>query len=59
MTFEKAASAIGKAHLDAKIQVLTDMLDEIKQQEYMSVAQVRVSMLKQIENFKKLRVEHE
>ena len=59
MDFKQQEKMITDAHIDAKVQVLGDMLCEIQEQEYTSVAQVRGSMISQIESLEKLRLTHE
>ena len=59
MDFKQQVKMITDAHIDAKVQVLGDMLCEIREQEYTSVAQIRGSMISQIESLEKLRLTHE
>lgn len=59
LSFNEQGKVTAKTHIDAKIEVLTDFLDEINEQGYTSIAQIRGSILSQIESVNKLRVNHD
>ena len=59
LSFNEQCKKISKTHIDAKIEVLRDLLTEITEEGYSSVAHVRTSIINHIESIEKLRVNHE
>lgn len=53
---KEAMKIAGKAHLDAKVQALQEILDEIKSEEYETVSQVIGSIHNNMNILKKLKV---
>lgn len=59
LSINEQCKIISKTHIDAKVEVLNDLLAEISEQGYTSIAQVRSSIISHIESVEKLRVSHE
>lgn len=53
---KEAMNIAAKAHLDAKVQALQEILDEIKSEEYETVSQVMDSIHNNMNILKKLKV---
>lgn len=59
MTFEEQSKIITDTHINAKVDLINEILAEIKEEGYVSVAQVRGSLLGYLESYEKLRVKYE
>ena len=57
MTFEEQSKMITNTFVDAKVDLLNDLLMEIGDEGY-DIAQLRGSLLNHIESFEKLRVKY-